>query len=314
VLTLPKPVDFGDALSTLFRELGTEWLSAAPQPRVVTDERVLRELSLPPDAETRLCYLTLPVRFVSMYRELVFPFVDEVGLVPATGDEVSGPESNIRAMLESLLQRAFVVIGDVSTGDPRVLREIHAAAQRERAPFIAVITDEGRGSEASIPKIAERFVRPTSWATDGDATAEREDVEAYGWLEQVRSWLSEVAVGALRRLDEEALRLLDQGMFRAAVIAASSAVEVALTDLLESPESGFRQSLGYRRTASPTRLLTTAMLNSVITEPEYDDLRELQRTRNFLVHTAASIDGRKARGHVQRAAKVVKRLRETYAG
>jgi hypothetical protein len=309
VSKLAKASDFGGALETLFRELGTEWLSAAPASRVVTDERVLRELSLPPDAQTRLCYFALPVRLVSLYRELVFPAVNDVGLVPASGDEVSGAEGNIRAVVESLLQRAYVVVADVSTADSRVLRDVHAAAQRERRPLIAVVAEEGQGIESAMPKAAKLFTRPPASASDSLGSSDRHTGESEPWLDALTDWLGEVAAGASGRLEEEALRLLQQGMFRAAVIAASSALEVALAERLDEREATPRGEYRPRRPASPMgRLLTTAMVMELITAEEYEDLRELQRARNLLVHTAEPIDGRRARGLVQRAAKVVSRL------
>lgn len=45
----------------------------------VTEEEPLRELSLPRDASTRLCFFSLPVELVSLYRSRVFPRVEELG-------------------------------------------------------------------------------------------------------------------------------------------------------------------------------------------------------------------------------------------
>jgi len=54
----------------------------------VTEEAALRELLLPRDATTRLCFFSLPLELLPFYRERVFPAVEEAGFVPVTADDV----------------------------------------------------------------------------------------------------------------------------------------------------------------------------------------------------------------------------------
>lgn len=49
----------------------------------VTEEEPLRELSLPRDASTRLCFFSLPVELVSLYRSRVFPVWRSSGSCPS---------------------------------------------------------------------------------------------------------------------------------------------------------------------------------------------------------------------------------------
>jgi hypothetical protein len=99
-------------------------------------------------------------------------------------------------------------------------------------------------------------------------------------------------------------------MYRPAVIAASSALEVALKEQFEEMDISFLQRPRSVRSPAPmARLLGAALDLELITHEEYKELLELQRVRNVLVHTADTIDGRRARPLVLRTTRVVSRLR-----
>jgi hypothetical protein len=313
VLTLPETSNFAAALEGLFSELNGKWLESAPLRQVVTDERVLRELSLPPDAETRLCYFAVPTSLLSLYRESVFPLVDEVGLVAASGDEVTSPEGNLRALLDSLLQRAHAVVGDVSGGDTRVWNEIRAASQRSRPPRIAIVSEEGQQLESPLLPSATIFFRPPLPTAAAAPVASDNILEELGltWLDSLANWLEQIAAGASTRLEVEAVRLLDQRMYRPAVIAVASALEVALRDRLQrwGPTAAAEPRPSKR--ASPIgQLLDEAQAEALITPEERAELWELQRTRNVLVHTADPIHGQRARSLVRHTTKIISRLRD----
>jgi hypothetical protein len=307
---LAKPATFGVALELLFQELGDRWLSAAPGEQIITDERVLRELSLPLETRTRLCYFAVPVSLLAMYREIVFPLADDAGLIPASGDEIAAWEANARVMLDSLLQRSHAVIADVSTSDSRVWNEVRAAALRRRPPQIALIAGEEQVlGEEPVPG-ATVFKRPGR-ATSPDET--RADDSEQLWLERLQWWLRQVGEGATLHLEVEALQLLEQGMYRPAVISVVSALEVALQDALErkAPElvTGTTSSRSKRPGSPLLRLLQSAVDVELITPQELEPLREVQQVRNALVHTKQPVHGRKARRLVEGTADIVRRLR-----
>lgn len=303
------PDGIASSLELLFRELTEQWLTPQ-QPSSVTNEAVLRELSLPPDAETRLCYFALPPHLHSRYREIVFPVVNRTGLVPASGDELNPSQGNVRALLDSLLHRAHAVVGDVTTDDSRVWNDLRAAAQRLRPPPIAVIAEPGQKAEIGLIPGAHVFVRSAD-AFDVWSPEEADEVAAPRWLDSLTAWLEEGSRGASIRLEDEANRLLEHHMYRPAVIAASSAVEVALREQLEArwwqADEKFHRLA--RRGPSVWRLTQAAVDLEILSPSDAKELQELQAVRNTLVHTREVIDGRRARGLVQRAMKVIARLR-----
>ena len=78
----------------------------------VTEEAPLRELLLPRDATTRLCFFSLPLELLPFYRERVFPVVEEAGFVPVTADDVVTPGDTVSAKLDTLIDWAFVMVAE----------------------------------------------------------------------------------------------------------------------------------------------------------------------------------------------------------
>jgi hypothetical protein len=312
---LAKEADFQEALAQLFRELHIEWLAMAPRRQIITDERVLRELSLPADAQTRLCYFAIPATLLSFYREIVFPIADDAGLVSASGDETAPGEGNTRALLDALLHRAHVVIGDVSSDDSRVWTELRAASLRPRPPLLGIVREEDQEIETSLPvsRVVTRPKLPLAELSDADI-----DPGTFAWLDELTSWLEQATHGASLRLEDEALRLLEKRMYRAAVIAAASAVEVALRERLEAEAPSLLRdefSLPSKRATTPLTKLVDAALHSGVIGPDHrEELRELQRVRNLLVHTSETIHGQRARSLVHRATRLIERVRRPYYG
>ena len=305
---MPEPKDSAATLLRIFQQINSHWLEAF-RPSAVTDERILRELSLPADGQTRLCYFALPPGLIAFYREAVFPLVDRVGFVPSVGNEIDPYVGSVHGLIESLLSRAPVVIADVSTDDLRVWSEVRSAAQRSRPPKIALVMDEGQAGESTSIPHAQTFVRQRR--RDVPLGPEDGDESEDEWLAAIVAWLDHIWTSEIVRLDDEAQRLLNQGEYRAAVIAASSAVEVVLSERVASYPTDQLQSWKLRsRPSVPFHaLLQDARAVGIISPQEEKQLRELQRTRNTLVHTREGIHGRTARSLVNSGMKVVERLR-----
>jgi len=299
-------------------------LVTTPQRELVTDEAVLRELSLPANATTRICYFSLPGPLVSFYREVVFPIVDKASLVAASGDEVLPGTGNPLAIRDSLLARARIVICDLSTNEPRIWGDLRAATERgqqlvssteghpatasKRRPRIAIVLEANQTIDDRVVSAEHTFRRPSiPYVLEDDQDPTRPF--DYSWLDELAGWLDEIMVVESIELDNEAKRLLDQGMYRAAVIAASSAVEVALKDTVGKLSEPQSDRLDRPRLSSMARFLQLAWRSGLISEAEFAELRELQRVRNQLVHTSESIDGRRARGLVIRAIEIASRLK-----
>ena len=79
---------YEEILSKAFDELRIYWQESIVSESKVKEEEPLRELSLPGNSASRLCFFSVPLSAQPFYRERVFPLVREVGLVPVTLDFV----------------------------------------------------------------------------------------------------------------------------------------------------------------------------------------------------------------------------------
>ncbi len=87
VINLPGTREkYGEILAATFRELREYMREKVITFGQVTEEAPLRELSLPRDATTGLCFFSLPLDLLPFYRERVFPVVRDTGFVPVTAD------------------------------------------------------------------------------------------------------------------------------------------------------------------------------------------------------------------------------------
>jgi hypothetical protein len=116
VINLPGSRErYGAVLAVTFAELREYLREKVLSVSRVTGERPLRELLLPRDTSTRLCFFSLPLELLPFYRELVFPAVEEAGFVPVTADDVVSPGDNISAKIDALIDRSSVMVAELSS-------------------------------------------------------------------------------------------------------------------------------------------------------------------------------------------------------
>jgi hypothetical protein len=116
VINLPGTREkYGEVLSATFRELREYVRDNVIAASKVTEEQPLRELLLPRGPATRLCFFSLPLELLPFYRERVFPVVEQAGFVPVTADDLIAPGDNVSAKLDALIDRASVMVAEVSS-------------------------------------------------------------------------------------------------------------------------------------------------------------------------------------------------------
>ncbi|MBV5337570.1 MAG: SIR2 family protein, partial [Deltaproteobacteria bacterium] len=150
VISLPGQKDkYGSILEEAFRELKDYMRENVISVSNVTDEQPLRELLLPRDATTRLCFFSLPLDLVPLYRDRIFPLIREMGLVPITADDVIAPGDSISAKLDALIDRASVMVVELTSEWTRAeyamavarLKGADRNLHRRRLHVIAVIPE-----------------------------------------------------------------------------------------------------------------------------------------------------------------------------
>jgi hypothetical protein len=181
VINLPGTRDkYAEVLAATFRELREYLRDNVISVSKVTEEQPLRELLLPRDAATRLCFFSLPLEMLPFYRERVFPAVQDAGFVPVTADDVVTPGDSIGAKIDMLIDRSAVMVVEVASAwtvaeyrmaVSRMKDAQPDGAQRKALRLIVVAT----GNEQIPLPIAEdvrTIIRPNAVSEDTDAFVE----------------------------------------------------------------------------------------------------------------------------------------------
>jgi hypothetical protein len=287
VINLPGSREkYGEILAAAFRELREYMRENVITVSKVTEEQPLHELLLPRDTETRLCFFSLPLEMLPFYRERVFPVVEEVGFVPVTADDVVTPGDNVSAKLDALIDRASVMIVELSSpwtaaeyrmAIARIKGSESKGAKQRRLRLFVVVTDRKQ-----LPPTATDFpvVTRPNVVTD-DPT---------GFIAALHDHLLTIAneVGAVRQAEPK--RLLAAREYRAAVISAMALLEVKLRERLS--KSQWPQT---RRPMSFRSLADLAVETGQITPQVRNRIDPWMRVRNEVVHSSISVSPAQAR-------------------
>jgi hypothetical protein len=107
------------------------------------------------------------------YRERVFPLAEELGFVPITADDVVSPGDNISAKLDALIDRAAVMVAELTSSwtmaeyrmaIARIKGAEADSAQRKSLRLIVVVSDTEQ-----VPPSAQGFptlTRPSKITSD----------------------------------------------------------------------------------------------------------------------------------------------------
>jgi hypothetical protein len=282
VINLPGTREkYGEALASTFRELREYMRDNVVSVSKVTEEEPLRELLLPRDAETRLCFFSLPLELLPLYRERVFPAVQEAGFVPVTADDIVTPGDSVSAKIDMLIDRSSVMVVEITSTWTRAeyrmalarIKEAHTVpAQRKQLRLIVVTTESEQVSRAETDGIRV-ILRPNIVSGDPE-TFVQELADALRMLGG--------EVGGSRRAEPE--RLLEAKEYRAAVISALSLVEARLRERLnKSPWPQVRNPMSMQS------LLTIAREQQLLTDPNAVKLDGWMRIRNEIVHSSKGV-------------------------
>jgi hypothetical protein len=287
VINLPGPREkYGDVLAATFKELREYLRDNVINVSKVTEEQPLRELLLPRDATTRLCFFSLPLELLPFYRERVFPVVEDAGFVPVTADDVVTPGDNISAKLDTLIDRSAVMVVELTSAwtlaEYRMaLARIKGAeadlGQRKQLHLIVVVTDQEQ-----VPASAKGFpllTRPSKLTDDPD-----------GFIADLNGILRRIAAETGIERQAEPKRLFDAKEYRAAVISAMTLLEATLRERLnKSPWPQVRRPMSMRS------LIDHAVEQNIIQPVLRTQIDSWIRLRNEVVHSSIAIGKAQAR-------------------
>ena len=270
VINLPGNVDrYPEVLAAAFTELRNYWDKHLISASQVKEEHSLRELSLPPEASSRLCFFAIPMTVLWFYKERVFPIAREHGFVPVMGDDVVSPGDTIRAKIEALIQRSQLFVVDASS--PNTLFELGMTRGRVDSAQILVIAPSPVELPFDLSEV-QTLVRSDL------ATTESEE-----FVFAVDQWFAAAANRFAPRLAAEPRRLLRAGEYRAAVIASISLLEVFIRKQVDAP-SGVSARRVHLRV-----LLEKAQRQRMLGDVSDREIIEWLRIRNEVVHSQRKV-------------------------
>lgn len=269
---------YGEILATAFSELREYYLSKVLAVSTVTEERPLRELKLPRDALSRLCFFSVPNSQLPLYRERVFPAVEASGFVPVTADDVISPGDNITAKIDALIDRAAaVVVEPTSTWTEAELRLALSKKEqeRERSPRKSLIVIVVTPSVERLPADLRANISLVRGSWDGE-------IEVF--VERLVNALGSSFPGGDPEQAVEPQRLFESREYRAAVISAMSLLEVELRKRLSKPSWDV-----VRRPMSMKLLIERAVQEGVLPQTATATVAEWSQIRNTAVHSGTEV-------------------------
>lgn len=281
VINLPGTREkYDEILAQTFKELREYMRDNVISVSRVTEERPLRELLLPRNTSTSLCFFSLTLELLPFYRERVFSAVEDAGFVPVTADDVVSPGDNISAKLDALIDRSAVMIAELNSSwtiaefrmaIARIKGDRVDAAQRKSLRLIVVVP-EGE----QVPAIANEWPiirRPAKIADVGEEFVQR----LVGLLQDIAA-----DIGGQRGAEPQ--RLLAAREYRAAVISALS--------LLEGTLRGQLNKIQWPQASRPLALrsiVDLAIEQGIIDQNMRPQLASWMKTRNEVVHSARAV-------------------------
>ena len=269
-------------------ELRDHWHENIVAGSHVVEEEPLRELSLPADSATRLCFFSLPWSAQPFYRSRVFPIVREVGLVPLTADELVSPGGSLVARIDALLTRSHLVVIDAS--NEHALREARMLSTRIGPKRLLIIIEQGAFVSIDV-KFARVLYRPSLTTID-----------VHHFLSNLEEWFSEEAKEYEPRLVNEVQRLLSAREYRSAVISAITHLETTLRARLDYPMSRGKRFISIRN------LLEAAADQRLLGGYEVKQIAEWLKVRNDAVHSKKAVSARLARVIVSGCEDITRKL------
>jgi SIR2-like protein len=294
VINLPKSTSksYGEVLEAVFRELREYWTSQVISQSTSTELEPQAELSLPPSAQSRLAFFSVPTRYAALYKSRVYPIAEQYGFSPVMAAEVIAPGDSLMAKVYALIEKSAVVVADLSSAN--TVFEVGMVLSKEgmAKPLILIAEDE-----ASVPfDLAGHAVIRRPRTLDDESTS---------FTKALESAFANAFQKLSPALEDEPNRLISKKEYRAAVIAAFSLLEHELRQNVEMAgldKFMTRSSLG--------QLLEFARSREMMEPKLYAQIRAHVSTRNRIAHTRAEVTAQQARSVVKDVTAAVAKVRE----
>lgn len=291
VVNLPKigHRSYAETIEEALRELREYWSSQVIALSTATEPEPQAELTLPPEAQTRLAFFAVPTRFAAIYKSRIYPIAERYGFSPVMAADVVAPGDNIMAKTYALLDRAALVVADI--GSQNTLFEVGMVLAREgkEKPLILIAEDT-----TALPFDLKGHIvikRPASL-----------DEESREFIHELEKSFAAAFARISPTLEDEPNRLLIKKEYRAAVIAVFSALEHELRKLIEQSSL---DEISFSSRASIRGMLDYSLKKEILNVKQHAGLRKHLIVRNEIAHTNGGVTAPTARLIVKEVLEVI---------
>ncbi|GGI24745.1 SIR2 family NAD-dependent protein deacylase [Pedobacter mendelii] len=271
-----NPSDYPKILEEVFTELKDYWNDEVLKLPTVSEEATLAELALPDDTNNRLCFFSIPIKFLPFYKKYIFPIAAGKGLVPISADDVISIGDNWIAKVSALINRAEFIVLDLATQNTMFELGL-VLSQSKHKNRLLIIRSENSPIPADIQNLLY-ILRPDNPFEAIDELSER-----------IEHWFRDVVEPMKTTYDEEPNRLLKKKEYRAAVISAMTLLEVNIRQRVETMKDV------PIKTTVPYSIYILAKDFGIIHQEDFAKIRMWSDTRNRLVHTKATVNATDAK-------------------
>ena len=295
VVNLPGSSErYGEVLAAAFSELREYRRDNAAPTLKPTEEKPLQQLLLPRDAMTRLCFFSLALDVLPFYRDQIFPLAEAAGLVPVTAADVINLGDSVSAKIDTLIDRAAVIVVDLST--PWTHAELGLAVARAKQN-----PDQPNRRRLKLIPVITDFEQLPVWAMEFQ-TLRRGDLlsdDSEEFVQELAYIFAAVAEELGIALNTEPRRLFEAKEYRAAVISAMTLLEATLRERL-----GKLPALQVERALSLQQLLRRVP-DDFFHPVSRGDILDWIKLRNQVVHSAKLATKSEARTIVEGVERIL---------
>jgi len=263
---------YKDTLTSLFQELKEYWDEELSKKSTTTSEDTLSQIRLPHYSQTRLCLFLIANQLYSYYRKFIFPIAEKFFFSPIATIDVITPGENIIAKITALIDRATLIVADISS--QTVITELSWIKEmsEENQPKKVLIIYERDIEQKILLKSGEYYIsqRPVFPEPPNDT-----------FLNEVENFFKKSLKQLEFKLRDEPTRLLEKKEYKAAIISAMSSLEGYLRKkLIEKANLNAEEITKY----SLHKILNLSQRYQIINGKDFNEFDKWRNIRNRLAH------------------------------
>jgi uncharacterized protein YutE (UPF0331/DUF86 family) len=284
VINVIKPnVQYKTVFSDLFTELSEYWNNNVLKSSTFSKNETRNELLNIEAENNRICFFSIPFKYLALYKELIFPIVEKYGFIPLTSDEVISYGDTLLAKISAIINRAELIICDLSDSNNNVFYEFELAT-KQKNKRILVLHEQNNDN----------------YIYDSSNIIYIKKDENLVFVELIEKWLKNLSGPMIEIYSKEPMRLFEKKEYRAAVISAFSFLEIEINKYLEK---------NNERKTVQTKNADILLHSEIINGNEAEQLKKWQQTRNMLAHTDRQISKEQTSNIMEGINHIIQKIR-----